>query len=85
MEARINLYPGRPIRAADLQTPAVIDRNDIVTLRFAADGLMIVTRRARARPRRRGGAFARNQPLVANDGDRHGHGGPGAARVGGAP
>ncbi len=43
MEARINLYPGRPIHPTDLQPPAVIDRNDIVTLRFVASGLMIVT------------------------------------------
>jgi flagella basal body P-ring formation protein FlgA len=43
MEARVNLYPGRPIRADDLQPPAVIDRNDIVTLRFNAGGLMIST------------------------------------------
>jgi flagella basal body P-ring formation protein FlgA len=43
MEARINLYPGRPIRAEDLQPPAVINRNDIVTLRFNAGGLLIST------------------------------------------
>jgi flagella basal body P-ring formation protein FlgA len=43
MEARVNLYPGRPIRADDLQPPAVIDRNDIVTLRFNAGGVMIST------------------------------------------
>ncbi|MFO7920494.1 MAG: flagellar basal body P-ring formation chaperone FlgA [Nioella sp.] len=43
MEARVNLYPGRPIRAADLQPPAVIERNDIITLRFNHGGLLIVT------------------------------------------
>lgn len=43
MEARVNLYPGRPIRASDLQSPAVIDRNDIVSLRFSANGLVITT------------------------------------------
>ncbi|PIV74088.1 MAG: flagella basal body P-ring formation protein FlgA [Rhodobacteraceae bacterium CG17_big_fil_post_rev_8_21_14_2_50_65_11] len=43
MEARVNLYPGRPIRAADLQPPAVIDRNDIITLQFNQGGLLIVT------------------------------------------
>lgn len=43
MEARVNLYPGRPIRAMDLQPPAVIERNDIITLRFNQGGLLIVT------------------------------------------
>ncbi|MCB1357823.1 MAG: flagellar basal body P-ring formation protein FlgA [Maritimibacter sp.] len=43
MEARVNLYPGRPIRASDLQPPAVIERNDIVTLQFNQGGLLIVT------------------------------------------
>ena len=43
MEARVNLYANRPIRAADLRAPAVIERNEIVTLRFDASGLTIVT------------------------------------------
>lgn len=43
MEARVNLYPGRPVRPADLQPPAVIDRNQIITLRYENGGLLIVT------------------------------------------
>jgi len=43
MEARINLYAGRPIRAGDLQAAAVIERNDIVTIRFEQGGLLIIT------------------------------------------
>jgi flagellar basal body P-ring formation protein FlgA len=43
LEARINLYPGRPIRPGDLRAPAVIDRNEIVTLRYGAGGVLIVT------------------------------------------
>ncbi len=43
MEARVNLYPGRAIRPGDLQAPAVIARNDIITLRFMAGGLVILT------------------------------------------
>lgn len=43
LEARINLYPGRPIRAGDLQPPAVVDRNEIVTLRYDAGAVLIVT------------------------------------------
>ena len=43
MEARVNLYPGRPIRAGDLRPPAVINRNEIITLQYSANGLLIVT------------------------------------------
>lgn len=34
LEARVALYPGRPIRAADVGPPAIVDRNDLVTLVF---------------------------------------------------
>lgn len=43
MEARINLYPGRPIHPGDLRAPAVIDRNEIVTMRYDHGGLQIIT------------------------------------------
>jgi flagellar basal body P-ring formation protein FlgA len=43
MEARVNLYPGRPIRPGDLRQPAVINRNEIITLQYSANGLLIVT------------------------------------------
>lgn len=43
MEARVNLYPGRPIRPADLRPPAVIGRNDVVTLHYSDGGISIVT------------------------------------------
>ena len=43
MEARVNLYPGRPVRPSDLRPPAVINRNEIITLQYSANGLMIVT------------------------------------------
>ena len=42
-EARVNLYPGRPIHATDLRAPAVIGRNEVVTLQFESNGLLIVT------------------------------------------
>ena len=42
-EARINIYPGRPVRAGDLQDPALVERNELVTLQFSSGGLMIVT------------------------------------------
>lgn len=40
-EARVTLYPGRPIRAADVGAPALVARNQIVTLVFAKAGLRI--------------------------------------------
>lgn len=33
-EARVALYPGRPIRPSDIGAPAIVDRNDLVTLVF---------------------------------------------------
>ena len=42
-EARINIYPGRPVRAGDLQEPALVERNELVTLQFSSGGLMIIT------------------------------------------
>lgn len=43
LEARVMIYAGRPLRASDLGPPAVIDRNQIVTLRFRKGGLTIAT------------------------------------------
>ncbi|MBO9448038.1 flagellar basal body P-ring formation chaperone FlgA [Ruegeria sp. R14_0] len=33
-EARVALYPGRPIREGDVGPPAIVDRNDLVVLVF---------------------------------------------------
>ena len=43
MEARVALYAGRPIRAADVQRPASVERNQLLTLYFQHDGLIIST------------------------------------------
>lgn len=43
MEARVNLYPGRPIRPGDVTIPAIVERNEIVTLRYNHGGLLILT------------------------------------------
>ncbi len=43
MEARINLYSGRPIRPGDLRPPAIVERNEIVSLRYNHGGLLIMT------------------------------------------
>lgn len=43
LEAKVTIYPGRPIRLGDLGPPAIIERNDVVTLRFLSGGLSIET------------------------------------------
>ena len=42
-EARVALYAGRPILVGDIGPPAVIDRNQIVGLRYSANGITIST------------------------------------------
>lgn len=40
-EARIALYPGRPIRREDIGAPALVERNQLVALIFEKGGLRI--------------------------------------------
>lgn len=47
------IYPGRPIRQADLGPPVLVGRNQTVVLRYAAGGLQIT---AEGRALDRGGA-----------------------------
>ena len=42
-EARVALYAGRPIRAGDIGPPAVIERNQIITLVYRQGGVVIST------------------------------------------
>lgn len=42
-EARTNLYPGRPIRASDIGSPATVERNQVITLIYEVGGLTIST------------------------------------------
>lgn len=42
-EARVTIYAGRPIRAADLAPPALVERNDVVRMVFVRGGLRIQT------------------------------------------
>ncbi|WP_298851064.1 flagellar basal body P-ring formation chaperone FlgA [uncultured Ruegeria sp.] len=42
-EARVALYPGRPIRDTDVGPPAIVDRNDLVVLVFSSQPLSITT------------------------------------------
>ncbi|MDJ1008272.1 MAG: flagellar basal body P-ring formation chaperone FlgA [Paracoccaceae bacterium] len=43
LEARVMIYAGRPVRAADLGPPALVERNEIVVLRYRSGGLVILT------------------------------------------
>lgn len=43
MEARVALYPGRPVMQGAVGTPALVERNQIVELSFVRNGLHIVT------------------------------------------
>lgn len=43
LEARVSLYPGRPIRPGDVGPPALIERNQIVALVYMRGGLSILT------------------------------------------
>ncbi|MGC9446577.1 flagellar basal body P-ring formation chaperone FlgA [Cereibacter johrii] len=51
-EARVTLYAGRPVRAADLGPPAIVDRNQLVPLSYRMGALEI---RAEGRALSRGG------------------------------
>ncbi len=42
-EARVALYAGRPILIGDIGPPAIIDRNQLVALRYRANGVSIST------------------------------------------
>lgn len=42
-EARVTLYPGRPILSGQVGAPALIERNQLVRMHFASGALSIVT------------------------------------------
>lgn len=42
-EARVAIYAGRPVRSQDLGPPALVERNQLVTLVFRSGGLAIST------------------------------------------
>ncbi len=43
LEARVNIYAGRPVREGELGPPAVVERNSLVTLRYGRGALLIET------------------------------------------
>jgi flagellar basal body P-ring formation protein FlgA len=53
LEARVALYPGRPILASQLRAPALVERNAVVRMYYASGSLRIV---AEGRALDRGGA-----------------------------
>jgi flagella basal body P-ring formation protein FlgA len=53
LEARVAIYPGRPVRAGDIGPPALVERNAVVTLVFRSGGLSI---RVEGRALQRAGA-----------------------------
>ena len=43
LEARVNLYPGRPVRTREVGAPTVVRRNAVVSLIFRRGGLTILS------------------------------------------
>lgn len=42
LEARVAIYPGRPVRAGDIGPPALVERNGTVRLVYRSGGLTIL-------------------------------------------
>lgn len=63
-EARVALFPGRPIRFDDIGPPALVDRNQIVTLIYRHGGLEILTE-GRSLGRGANGEFIRVMNLAS--------------------
>lgn len=42
-ETKVNIYAGQPIYAGDLAAPAIVERNQLVTLNYHHGGLAIAT------------------------------------------
>ena len=43
LEAKVALYPGRPVWPADVGPPAIVERNQVIVLTYAQGGLAIRT------------------------------------------
>ena len=43
LEAKVALYPGRPVLASQLRAPALVERNALVRMSYAKGALRIVT------------------------------------------
>ncbi len=42
-EARVMIYPGRPVRSGDLGLPSIVERNAVVPLSYRTASLVILT------------------------------------------
>ena len=58
LEARVNIYPGRPIRISDLGAPAILERNQIVVMTYRV-GVLSITAEGRILDRGGVGEFVR--------------------------
>ncbi len=63
-EARVTLYPGRPIRPDQLGTPAVVERNQIVRMVYT-EGPLNIMAEGRALDRAGPGEFVRVMNLTS--------------------
>lgn len=65
LEAKVTLFAGRPVRAADLVQPALIQRNQVVSVVYQVAGLTIRTD-GRALERGRAGAVIKVMNLSSH-------------------
>ena len=65
LEAKVTLFAGRPVRAADLVQPALIQRNQVVSVVYQVAGLTIRTD-GRALERGRAGAMIKVMNLSSH-------------------
>ena len=64
MEAKVALYPGRPILASQLGAPALVERNAMVRMSYASGPLRIMTE-GRALDRAAAGELVRVMNLAS--------------------
>jgi flagella basal body P-ring formation protein FlgA len=64
LEAKVALYPGRPVLASQLRAPALVERNAVVRMSYASGPLRIVTD-GRALDRAGAGEFVRVMNLTS--------------------
>ena len=64
LEAKVALYPGRPILASQLRAPALVERNAVVRMSYASGPLRIVTE-GRALDRAAAGELVRVMNLAS--------------------
>jgi flagella basal body P-ring formation protein FlgA len=63
-EAKMALYPGRPILASQIGAPALVERNAVVRMSYASGGLHIITE-GRALDRAAAGELVRVMNLAS--------------------